>query len=137
MQFFIKHDLPKSTYQSGNTILKTKDGRYFVGKNNKGKALQKELSLLLKKYAPPHPIDGALSVSILYYRRHKKTETKANRAISPLPIVTRPDSDNLAKGILDAMQATGFFKDDAQVADLHIVKAYHQNYGLGIQIQKM
>ena len=48
--------------------------------------------------------------------------TFPSRRSSVLPRTSRPDADNLAKDLLDALQATGFFRDDSQVARLTISK---------------
>ena len=134
IQFFIPCVLPKSTHQSGNTILKTKEGRYFVGKNQKGKTTAKYLKAILSVFKPTFPITGAIRVEIQYFMPYLKSATKAQKEIDPLPNPKRPDCDNLAKGVLDAMQASGYFKDDAQVYSLQITKAYSHRAGLGITI---
>jgi Holliday junction resolvase RusA-like endonuclease len=36
----------------------------------------------------------------------------------------RPDYDNLAKGLCDAMTKAGFWKDDGQISQALIVKVY-------------
>lgn len=134
-KFFIPCILPKTTHQAGNTILKTKDGRYFVGKSKKGKGMSQTLQALLRIHKPPQAYTQPLSVEIAYYFPYNKTATKAHKAIDPLPKATRADCDNLAKGVLDAMQAIGFMNDDAQVYSLKITKAYSKEHGLGIIIK--
>lgn len=136
LHFFIPCELPRSTHQSGNTILKTKEGRYFVGKNQKGKATAKYLRAILSVFKPTFPIAGAIRVEIEYYMPYLKSATKAQKQIDPLPNPKRPDCDNLAKGVLDAMQAAGYFYDDAQVYSLQITKAFSHKPGLGVKIQK-
>ena len=48
--------------------------------------------------------------------------TFPSRSQRVMPRTARPDADNLAKDILDALQATGFFLDDSLVASLTIAK---------------
>jgi Holliday junction resolvase RusA-like endonuclease len=134
LKFFTLCELPKTTHQSGSTIMKTKAGRYFIGQNNRGKQTQRWLRLILSKEAPPSPLVGALAVHIKYYRPHLKSAPAKIKNKPYAPITTRPDCDNLAKGVLDAMQATGYFLDDAQVYKLTIEKAYAHKYGLGVEI---
>jgi len=43
--------------------------------------------------------------------------------------VKKPDVDNVAKAILDALTTAGAWKDDAQVADLHVSKGYSGQAG--------
>lgn len=46
----------------------------------------------------------------------------------------KPDSDNFAKAVMDAMTVLGFWQDDGQVAELHIVKKYSDAPGCHIHI---
>lgn len=69
-----------------------------------------ELMWKLKPFVPAHPMEGALSVEITWM-----FELKACKA--PHYKTTRPDLDNLEKGLLDVLGTMGFFHDDAQVVD--------------------
>lgn len=52
-----------------------------------------------------------------FLKSHKATGSR-------IPKVTRPDLDNMAKTILDALTDAGAFEDDSQVTHLEMVKAY-------------
>ena len=58
---------------------------------------------------------GPLAVSIVIYKRTAKKQMGWNMA--------RPDADNCAKLILDALNGV-VYADDAQVCNLHVEKHY-------------
>jgi Holliday junction resolvase RusA-like endonuclease len=60
------------------------------------------------------PLEGPLAVSLEFvFACKSKRERK--------PKATRPDSDNLAKGLLDSLNGL-LYLDDGQVCDLHVTK---------------
>ena len=63
------------------------------------------------------PMEGALRVTIFCYLRQPKKPKNA------LPI-TRPDSDKLARSILDGLTTAGVMRDDAQVTSMTVRKRY-------------
>lgn len=72
-----------------------------------------------RRHAPREPLEGPLDVSIDFiFRRPKRGKKTAVFA------AVRPDRDNLDKAVLDALQAAGFFRDDAQVCTGVIRKLY-------------
>lgn len=67
------------------------------------------------KGCEPIPKDQPVSLFIACYFKHKnKTGFK----------ISRPDCDNLAKPILDALQQAGVLPDDSQVVNLQVKKYY-------------
>lgn len=78
------------------------------------------------KYPSYKELEGRLSISIIAYLKIPKSTSKVKtqemleNKISP---TKKPDVDNIAKSILDAMN--GFvFKDDNQVSKISIEKRY-------------
>ncbi len=70
----------------------------------------------LKPYAPEVPILGALRLVVKCYYAYNKTEKKdivKNRIIYPRS--TRPDWDNIGKGLCDILADLKFFENDAQI----------------------
>ena len=67
-----------------------------------------ELAWKLKSYAPSEPYHGPIALAI-----HWAFELK--RVKVPFWKTTRPDLDNLEKGLLDVMTDLGFWDDDAQI----------------------
>lgn len=71
-------------------------------------------------YAPTHPIQGAISLSVDfdYY-----TPTKKKRGTWK---TSRPDVDNVVKLLIDCMTKLGFWEDDSQIARLRVSKRYSE-----------
>lgn len=53
------------------------------------------------------------------------------------PYAAKPDADNSAKLVLDALQHTGWFADDKQVAELRVVQAYGEPSGLYVCVAEI
>jgi Holliday junction resolvase RusA-like endonuclease len=74
------------------------------------------------KHRPAQPFPGPLSVQIDVFRARPKSMTKRERMTLRHPI-KKPDADNYAKLILDALNGI-MWLDDAQVVDLRVRKMY-------------
>lgn len=72
----------------------------------------------LAKCPTPEPLRGPLSVKLTFHMPRPKSR-KGDVWHS-----SRPDADNLAKAVLDAMGDAGIWGDDAQVAWLSAKKLY-------------
>lgn len=68
----------------------------------------------LEPHAPHAPMWGAVALHITFYYH--------GRCSDPRRKTTRPDLDNLAKVVIDAMTAVGFWRDDSQVVSLSLAK---------------
>ena len=69
----------------------------------------------------PEPHEGALSVSIEFYFARTKEEMGSKYPAYAIWRTKKPDADNLAKAVLDAMNGVAYV-DDSQVCHLSIVK---------------
>ena len=63
---------------------------------------------------PPEPFSGPIAVSIMTYRQLPKSTPKS---VSSEPDTHKPDIDNVAKIVLDALNGVAW-EDDAQVVSL-------------------
>ena len=66
-------------------------------------------------------------------------ETKANKLAmqrDKIRPTKKPDADNIAKVVLDALNGVAF-KDDKQVIDLYVRKVYAINEGLIIAVERI
>ena len=129
---------PKHTAQASNKILKTKDGRYFIGKkeSSNAKATQNELFNLLYPYRPEQPLEKPLQVEIKWVYPYRKSEPKKNRTAEKY-CDTRPDVDNICKLLFDMMTRIGFWIDDSQIADLHFIKVWDSKPRIEIKIGEL
>lgn len=139
ISFFIPCVPPKSTHQMNVRVFRGKDGKAFVGRSKAGKAAREERHLmeLLRPHAPDWPLRGAVSLNVQWSYPWRKCEPKRNRIHGSLPCDTRPDCDNLIKGLCDVMTRLGFFTDDAAVAQLIFVKQWSDQPGIGIEIETL
>ncbi len=63
------------------------------------------------------PFEGPVNVVLWFWLRQPKKPKHS------LPI-TRPDADKLTRSVLDALEAAGVVRDDAQVTTLSVRKRY-------------
>ena len=108
------------------TPTKTKNYEYLVKQS------------FLLKYPNAEVLEGRASVSILALFQvpkstsKKNSEKMLNKQISP---TKKPDIDNIVKIVLDALNKLAY-KDDTQVVDLNIAKAYADRERLIIKIEE-
>lgn len=67
---------------------------------------------------PPEPFSGPIAVSIMTYRQLPKSTPKS---VCSEPDTHKPDADNVAKIVLDALNGVAW-EDDAQVVSLTVSK---------------
>lgn len=90
------------------------------------------------KYRAIKPLEGRLSVTIKAHfsipknTNKSNTEEMLNNKISP---VKKPDIDNIAKIVLDALNKLAF-KDDNQITKLNIEKIYSKEEKISIKIEE-
>ena len=81
------------------------------------------------------PSTQPIAMKIDFFFKIPKSWSKKKKAAAKWHIF-RPDGDNLAKSIKDALNATAY-KDDAQVCFLQVRKQYAQTDGVLIEIEEM
>lgn len=90
------------------------------------------------KYRGTKPLEGRLSVTIKACFAIPKNTSKSrlgemlNNTISP---VKKPDIDNIAKIVLDALNKLAF-KDDNQITKLYIEKIYSEEEKVEILVEE-
>lgn len=104
-------------------------------------AWKSQIALAAKPHTPPAPLAGPLFVELWFHLPRPKGHFrggKPDRGLkpeAPLWHVGKPDSDNLAKAVLDALTQLGtFWRDDSQVARLAVRKAYADAPGCTVAI---
>ena len=81
---------------------------------------------LVREQGPVPMFDGALRATMRFTYKRPKSHLRAGgllRKGAPEAHVSRPDVDNLAKVVLDALQGV-CYKDDSQIVHLEVTKAY-------------
>jgi len=89
-------------------------------------------ALMARAHRPAELLTGPLRVSITaYFPRPLKMSKRSKRSgellggydEGPVPMSSRPDADNVAKSVLDAL--SDWYRDDAQVYYLVVRKFFH------------
>lgn len=92
-----------------------------------------------KPFLPASPIDCPVRLWIQFNMPRPKSHLRKDGSLkpsAPLNFTAKPDADNLAKAVMDALTTIGFWKDDAQITTLTAVKSYAIGKpGASIQIQ--
>ena len=83
---------------------------------------------LLMPYKPEKPSEGPIRLFIVLY-----FDKKSPKKLWGQYKTTRPDVDNFCKALIDQMTQVGFWNDDAQIADLHIIKRYAETASIYIE----
>lgn len=117
-------DPPRATHQSTATILRRKDGTPFIGKRGNSDLVRwrRSFEAIIQCCKAncrwkAHPDDRPMAVEITSYFQMPLTGKEPMRLK-----VTKPDLDNHAKVILDALVSTIVLIDDGQVSQLVLMK---------------
>lgn len=84
------------------------------------------------------PLEGPVMVDMDIWITRPKSHMKANgqlRESAPKMPIGKPDCDNLAKAILDALTNAGVWMDDKQVTHLQVRKIYNARGGARIVVE--
>lgn len=87
---------------------------------------KKKVKAVALRNMPQKPLSGELEVEVHVYKESLKSFSNAKKIDAEARIlrpITKPDADNYAKGILDALKGV-IWKDDGQVVDLIARKYY-------------
>lgn len=127
---------PPPTHQAALRILKTRDGRSFIGKMSKSSAKKWSVAFtqMLKEAKHKYSIkmhEGPTTVGIVFVYPHTKATAKQRNGVVK---VTRPDVDNLAKSVLDCMTEAGWLKDDNLIVELILRKIHSETAQVVIDI---
>lgn len=129
MQFFLDIDPPTATAQEQKTTVRGGVPRKYDPKSVKdAKMLLRET---LRPFKPPIPLDGPLSLYVEWRfptgKSHHDGEWK----------ITRPDTDNLQKGLKDCMTREGFWVDDSRVCAEIVKKTWSAMPGIYVEIDRL
>jgi Holliday junction resolvase RusA-like endonuclease len=80
------------------------------------------------KCCPKTPITGPVTMELYFYMQRPKSLAKSIKHH-----VKRPDADNLAKAVIDALSGI-VIKDDSQITELLVQKMYAEDK-IGVEIQ--
>ena len=118
-------------------IVRTKDGRTFIGHNKATKVTTNEavLAALFAPYVPEVPLVGAIRMTLVILSPWRSATSKRDRAQGRIPKDTRPDCDNSAKQVCDVLERSGFLKDDGQLSSVIVRKRWGESPELWIRLE--
>jgi Holliday junction resolvase RusA-like endonuclease len=94
-------------------------------------AWKEALFIEAKRHKPFEPLAGAVRCKIVFtFRRPKSHFTSKGllRDDAPFHRKSKPDLDNLAKAVMDVLTQVGYWRDDAQIVELSLMKMYATEY---------
>lgn len=94
------------------------------------------VAIAARDLIPQQPIEAPVTLKLnFYFPRPKNHFLKSGlRLNAPKAHTSKPDFDNAAKAVVDAMTALGFWRDDAQIAEATISKSYSDRPGCLISV---
>lgn len=93
---------------------------------------------IARMVGPREPYDGPVGVMLIFAMPRPKSHWAKGgvpKAGAPKLPTGKPDLDNLAKGVLDALTTMGVWRDDDQVVTLDATKRYDDGFGPGCDIR--
>lgn len=130
----------------GERVVRGKGGKMFIHHYTKKKqqnTLDEYVRMLNLDIQKRANLDGigtfsmfttAIKVEIDFLFPHPAYVNKRNKE-NWLPKMTRPDVDNMAKGLLDCLIKVGLIQDDGLIYDLHLRKLTVPQKSRGIRIR--
>lgn len=117
--------------QKGESVI---HGRIHHYKKSNVRKAEADLAVQLLGHVPDRPYQGNIYLRLMWLFNKKALTKKESRTFKS----TRPDIDNLYKGIADVMVQMGFFEDDSRIVSLDLTKAWSKEYpGLFFQIWEL
>lgn len=134
---------PKSQARH-RTYTKGKGGRAlpFPINVDPSKRDKEDLLRIVRTAAPDKPLDCPLEMKLVFYFPYLKSHygTGKNSGVlkgsAPVWHTVRPDCDNLAKLVMDALSGV-FYKDDTVICKLEVLKQYSMSPRTEIYIRRL
>lgn len=94
-------------------------------------------------HIPAIPLEGPLALDLAFVMPRPRSHYGSRGGVAylkesaPVWYEQKPDADNLAKAVMDALTALGVWNDDAQVVALSIGKQYGETTGVNIMVESL
>ncbi len=135
----IEFIIPGDPVAQGRPRASTANGKVRMYDPAKSKNYKAHVQLVARLHAPKKRYEGQISVDLKIYRQIPKSTTKKDRALFLAGIkrpVTKPDTDNYTKAVLDACNGI-IWRDDSQIVDIHAGKYYSDNPRVEIRVEEV
>ena len=98
-----------------------------------GEEYKATVATLAAQHRPPAPVTGPVSLGLTFWlprpKSHPAWKSEAGTAHT-----SKPDIDNLAKAIMDALKQGGYYRDDSQVVAETLFKTYARGHPPGVEV---
>jgi len=88
---------------------------------------EQQFALYASMYQPKHVIEGPVAIAATFAMPRPKRLLRKKDPEGCVPMSTKPDLDNMAKSVLDALKT--WWRDDAQVASMLLKKVFCEKSG--------
>lgn len=122
-------EIPGEPVAKGRPRVVTLHGRNLTYTPQKTKDFENWVKLTFVNQCRDQKLDGAISATIHIFHAIPKSTAKKKKTIwlkGKYPVTTKPDTDNVAKSILDSLNGLAY-DDDSQIAELYVTKEYSEN----------
>lgn len=123
-----------STVTAQQNGIRVNNGIAYHYVKNKVQKAKVDLARQLIPYKPTEPFDGFLCLRVVWRFSRSSWENKAQRTSYKK---TKPDLDNMVKGLADVMTGLKFWHDDNQLSRLELSKIWNEVGGLAIDILEL
>lgn len=117
---------------------KTRYGKTIVYDPDNSRNYKEYVRMVASQHKPTKPLTGCLDVEIVVYKTIPKSmaQYKAQEARDGTRRpTTKPDIDNVVKGITDAMNSI-IYKDDSQIVSLRASKFYSDSPRVEVTVKE-
>lgn len=76
-------------------------------------------------HRPKEPLDCPLHVRVDLFLPRPKSRSRKCDPDGPVPCVSKPDLDNLAKAVIDCLTQLGWWRDDSVITSMRLCKVWH------------
>jgi len=135
---------PKAQKRHRHRTIQPKDKRRksFVQTYDPCSKEKEAFRTLAARFAPDRPLECPIRVAIHCFMPHAKTHIGTGKNAgkikpsAPSLHIKKPDVDNLAKFVMDALTGL-FWKDDSVIYSMHVVKSYSTDPMTVVAIDKV
>ena len=112
---------PMSLQNSGRRVM-VRNGTPIFYKQKKAKDWEKLIEYTANPHKPARPYEGPISMRVEFVLKRPIALNRKKFNPGRIPCPKRPDADNMQKCLQDSLK--GFWLDDAQIVELHLIKVY-------------
>lgn len=137
MMAFTLHTVPTAQARARHGVV---NGHSMTFKADNQQVNERTLDALLSHHAPAKPFAGPVVLEFCAAFPPAKSASKKDRAAMLRGVkhhTKKPDLDNLAKQLKDAMTRLQFWQDDRQVVEMRCRKIYDETGHWDVVIKEM